>query len=326
MGNNWTSKVAVGAGAFVALSTGLVTFGGSAEIDPNAAYAEVLAARSEAADYNRPAAPAVGELAGFHAAPAAPLGEVAGRTALEQRQMLNLAVGRNVVSHLGDALTDTFRRSLTDLDLALCPCSDRDAVELAMVSKVDFALIGGTLSDRDRRAGLRQTRIGFELFGLAVPADSPVRSLTSQQVRQVLTGQARNWNELGYDLGPIRLFAPRDQALRERFARTMIKGDAIHDGAELAADDDAVVATVRSVAGSIGAVRVREDAPDQRVRLLQIDWIPATADSFMNQAYPYGIPVQMITAGNPDARAQRFLDFAASDDGREVLSRNLIVR
>ncbi len=327
MGNNWTSKVAVGAGAFVALSMGLVTFGGSAEVDPNAVHAEVQAARrSPAPDWNRPAAPVVGELAHTRAPAAAPLGEVAGRTQLEQRQLLTLAVGRNAASHLGDALTGTFRMSVPDLDLELRPHSDRDAIEMAMVAKVDFALIGGTLSERDRQAGLRQTRIGFELFGLAVPADSPVRSVTSQQVRQILTGQLRSWNELGYDLGPIRLFTPRDEAMRERAARTLIKGDGIHGAAELASDDAAVLAAVRGIPASIGVVRVREDALDERVRLLQIDWVAATADSFVHQAYPYGIPVQVITAGNPDARAQRFLEFAASEDGREVLSRSLIVR
>ena len=329
MGNNWTSKVAVGAGAFLAMSAGFVSFGGQQDIDPNVAYAEVLAGmRSPAADPNRPAAPVVGELAFAGAPPAAPAGEVGYRTQLAQRRVVTLAVGRNAMPHLGQTVTDSFRIAVADLnlDLDLEPHTDRDAVELAMVSRVDFAVIGGTLSDRDRHAGLRQTRIGFELFGLAVPADSPVRSLNSREVRQILTGQARSWNEMGHDLGPIRLFAPRERELRERAARTLIKGDAIHDGVELAADDDAVIATVRGMPGAIGLIRVRENALDPRVKLVPIDWVAPSADTFLYQTYPYGIPVQVITTGNPSPQAQRFLDFAASEDGREVLSRDLIVR
>lgn len=327
MGNNWTSMVASGAGALLVLTTGFTRLGHKAEPDPRLAHAEVLAdPHWRTMRWEGPPALVVGELAGANNPPAAPMGEGRMRSELAQPRIVTTAVGKNVRSHLSQTLVDAFRTATGDLELELRPHTDRDAVELATVSRVDFALIGGSLSARDVQAGLQGTTIGIELFALAVPADSPVRSLTSQQVRQVLTGGARTWSDFGYDLGPIRLFAPQDQDLQERAARTLVRGDKIHDGAEMAANERGVIDAVRGITNAIGVVRVRDGAIDEHTRLLQIDWVQPTPEAHKYHSYPYGIPVQVVTVGRPNAVAQRFLQFAASDDGREVLSRSLIVR
>lgn len=275
--------------------------------------------------WDKPPSPAVGELAGAQFAPA-PLGESRARLQIVQRRVVTVALGKNARSHLNQAFAQAFGVATGDLELELRTHTDRDAVEHTTMSSVDLAVIGGSLSDQDQAAGLCATRIGVELFVLAVPADSPVRSLSSQQVRQVLTGSTRSWSDLGFDRGPIRVFVPRDGDLRERAARTLIKGDAIFDEAEQAANDRGVLDAVRGIPGAIGLVRLRAGAVDERVRMLQIDWVQPSIEAFSFRAYPYGIPLQVVTQGYPGAIAKRFVDFAASEDGREVLGRDLIVR
>jgi phosphate transport system substrate-binding protein len=235
-----------------------------------------------------------------------------------------IAVGGNAASMMDPALQAGFQEHITDLEVSFAGCADRDAVELRMVHRVDLALLGGSLSTREQGAGLRQTKLGLELFALAVAPDFPLESISSSQMRQVLSGQVREWQQLGCDRGAVVVVVPSRKPLANRAARELIRGDSFSANAIRVADDQHVADQILRNPGAIAVVRVLS-APRVGMKLLQIDWTPPTPEAFAYDNYPYGVPLHVVYSGQPDEFTQRFLDYAGSEAGREILGRTLLL-
>lgn len=240
--------------------------------------------------------------------PAAPLVEtMAAADAAPQPQPI-VAVGQHAAHVVDRDLVLAFERQQPGRAPQWLPHPDREAIELLLLGRADFAVVGTKLSERERQAGLRETRLGVELFALAVAPDSPVRSLTQFQVRQIFTAQVADWKQLGFPAGPIVAIAPSDPAKAERAARVLMPGDVF-------AEPVARVASTRHVADrllhdptGIGIVTIDADKVSG-LQLVAIDWTPPTPEAYEYGTYPFGVPVHLVTAGEPAGEAQRFLTF-----------------
>jgi hypothetical protein len=310
--------------AAIGLSAGVVVDFDHPNLDP-AVVSRNLASEplAMAASWQAPR-PVSGEL--VHAAFAAPAGEVATRQLPAAEQFLTVVVGQGADAELGTALPQAFAGYRGDIAAEFVGATDRDAIEQVRLARADAALVTGNLTERDRAFGLQSAEIGLELYALVVPTTSPVRSLTAAQVRALLRGETMYWSELGYDLGPIRLVAPRDEALRARAARALCRGDNLDVRSEASPSDQATQNRVRDTANAIGLIRLRDGGVGNELRPLQIDWTEPGADTFASGRYPFGTRLQLVTKGLPQRQTALLLEFLRSADGRELLGRNLLPR
>jgi phosphate transport system substrate-binding protein len=266
--------------------------------------------------------PVTADLGMLPATPA-PMAEVVMRRSSFGRDSLVVAVGRNA-AHCFDATAErALAAAFPDWNGSFVASTDRDAVERLLVGSADLALLGGSLSVAEQNAGLRQTRLGLELFALAVALDFPVRSLSRAQVRQVLCGEVTDWQQLGYDAGPVVAVVPAERGLAERAARSLIGADDFAASAVRVGSERHVADQILRNRGAIGVVRVTGQPLEAGQRLLQIDWTLPSPETFAYGTYPYGVPVHLVTPGQPSAMALRFAQFARSEDGRELLGRTL---
>ena len=267
--------------------------------------------------------PAVGSLFGYATPPAAPAAEMAERSVQPRVQELVVVVGRNAQPNFDKHLQSAYEGSLQNVTMQSIQSSDREAIELLMMGRADFGLIGGTLSQREIHAGLRQSQVGVELFALSISPMSTVRSLSRSQVRQIFTGQVTDWQQLGFDAGAIVPVVPSDGLLAERAERTLIPGDSFAPVCVRASSERHVADQILRHAGAIGIVRITDGPMEPGQKLIQIDWTPPTPEAFGYGNYPFGIPLQMVTAGQPDRDALDFLAFLESQSGRALLGRTL---
>jgi phosphate transport system substrate-binding protein len=256
----------------------------------------------------------------------APMAEALPATRTEQPKIdtLTVVVGRNAQRSFDNKLEAAYEAELVNQQIKTITSSDREAIELLMMGRAEFGLIGGSLSQREVHAGLRQTQIGVELFALAVSPMSPVSSITHAQVRQIFTGQVTDWYQLGYDACPIVAIIPNDSDRSLRAARTMFPGDSFSSECLRVNDDQRVAEQILRNRGGIGIVQVTSQALAPGMKLIQVDWTQPTPEAFGYGTYKYGIPLQLVTSGQPDQKALDFLFFANSARGRELLGRNLV--
>jgi len=322
VGNIPTSRDRRGLASSFLLVAAAACTGGS---DPNPREVRMrLESRGLLRQERSESAPAMVASMGVFPAPALETGPRQERQHEAQRAPAIVAVGRNAAHCVGTAMEQAFAAACPDLTGSFVACRDRDGVELLMTGRVDLALIGGRLSVREQQAGMRQTQLGVELFALAVAADFPVHSLTRVQVRQIFTGEITDWQQIGYDRGPIVPVVPADQELADRAAQALILGDNFTAAAIRVAGERHVADQILRNRGAIGVVRVTA-AMEAGQKLLQIDWTAPTAEAFAYGTYPYGVPLQLVTGSQPTTAAQHFLQFMRSESGRELLGRTLLL-
>src|SRR5690606_38009043 len=214
--------------------------------------------------------PAVGSLYGYATPPAAPMGESApaGRLLQPSSEELMVVVGRNADTTFDQRMQSAYEQALQNQTVQRLQSTDREAIELLMTGRADFGLIGGTLSQREMQAGLRQTQVGVELFALSVAPMSSVRSLTSSQVRQIFTGQVTDWQQLGFDGGAIVPIVPSDNQLAERAERTLLPGDSFAAKCLRVSSARHVADQLLQHTGAIGIIRVTAQAREPGQKLL----------------------------------------------------------
>ncbi|MFY9345793.1 MAG: substrate-binding domain-containing protein [Planctomycetota bacterium] len=254
----------------------------------------------------------------------APQVETANRTAQPELRVASFLVGFGASHCFDEALRTALTANDAELGGAPTHCTDRDAIELMQLGRADFAVIGGNLSANDQQAGLRGTRLGVELFALAISPQSPLRSLTRHQLRQVFTGEVRTWPQLGIEGGAIVAVVPSNRALAERASRTLMPGDAFAASCLAVASERHVADQLLRDGGAVGIVSMTGQPRVDGLKLLPIDWSAPGLDTFQYQTYPYGIPVTLVTSGQPAGAAADFLAFARSPAGRELLARTML--
>lgn len=269
--------------------------------------------------------PATCELVDYASPPPAPMAESARLTRKPGANIeeLVVAIGRQAQPSFDDRLRAAYEGSLTNQTVRTVQSSDREVVELLMSGRADFGLIGGTLSQREIQAGMRQTQLGVELFALSVSPLSSVRSLSPSQIRQIFTGQVTDWQQLGFDGGKIVPVVPSDKMLAHRAERTLMPGDAFASTCIRVRSERHVADQLLQHKGAIGIVRVTDGRREAGQKLIQIDWTPPTAAAFGYGTYTFGIPLQLVTSGMPGRRSETFREFAASQNGRALLGRTL---
>jgi ABC-type phosphate transport system substrate-binding protein len=260
----------------------------------------------------------------FASAAPAPMAEMAPRAAAAERRAAAIVVGHNATHAIDGEFLQGFAAATGTFDGKPGITTDRDAIELMQLGRADFAVVGGTLSPRDQQAGLRGTKLGVELFALSVSPQSPLRSLTHVQVRQVFTGQVHSWSQLGLEGGAIVAVVPSDRAMAERAARVLIPGDAFASTCLQVASERHVADQILREPGAIGIVRVTGQPRVDGQKLLSIDWSPPTVEAYGYATYPYGIATTLVTSGQPAGIAEELLRFARSAEGRATLVRTLV--
>jgi len=242
---------------------------------------------------------------------AAPLAETAGAaTGARHRASYEVAVGPAADAVLVARLGTAFARA-NGTDLTVVPCAIDDCLRQVREGDVELALVSGASGACRAQGGPCLTLIGVELFGLLVPEDFPLRSLSAEQTRRLLTGAIADWRQLGGDPGPVTVVATPHAGLAVRvLAGADLVAAAVRVAVVLRVADQ-----LRRRPGAVGVVHVG-GAPPVGTRLLMIEWEPPMHAAFERGSYPFGIAVHMATNGEPAGFAAQLLAFARSTVGR----------
>jgi hypothetical protein len=232
--------------------------------------------------------------------------------------VFDIAIGRHASEFVAKTIERDFEASHPDLDYVSRQVPDRDAVELMLVGRVDAALVACTVTQRDIRAGLRPTRIGAEIFVLAVPAGFAVPSLTRAQVCQLLTGQAGDWRAFGGPALPVSIVTVDGRGFAERASRAMAPGDRLVQACLRLRTDAEVLAHVRDRVGTVGLVRLAATEGVPGVRLIPVDTVEPSAEAYAREFYPFGDTLSLVTNGDAGGHAAALRDLLLGDGDKTL--------
>lgn len=169
-------------------------------------------------------------------------------------------------------------------------------------------------------AGLDTRVIALDSIAVAVNAENPVGDLTSNELAKIYTGEIVNWKEVGGTDEPIQVIGREaGSGTREGFEDAVhILGEARHH--QELTSNGAVQTTVASTKGAIGYLSLAN--ANDTVKLLRIDGVFPSAETVGDGSYPLQRPFLMAvkTGAALSPQAEAFLEFAVSEQGREIIA------
>jgi phosphate transport system substrate-binding protein len=193
--------------------------------------------------------------------------------------------------------------------------------------KIDVALASHGLNpDEIIRLGMAAHEIARIAVVLGVNATVPVANITAQQVCDVYALKTRSWGALG---GPDLEIAPRtrpDTEVDAEVVRANIRCLSelrMPETVKVMPRSGDMARELAAVAGAIGMTTMTVVEQSQgKIKALSINGTAPTAENVERKAYPLVRESFFVTKAAPTPAVTRFLEFARSPAGAQVIRAN----
>ena len=170
---------------------------------------------------------------------------------------------------------------------------------------------------------VRMVHVAWDALVPIVHPSNPVDNITSKQLRQIFRGQITNWKELG---GPDKFivvgyrsvplsgvgYSFRELGFREKTGT----GD-FTSGVGRKSSGPLEVA-VEHLPNAFAVTGV-SSAKKRDVKIISVDGIAPTPENIAGGDYPLFRPLYITVPKDPDPAVQRFVDFALSAEGQQII-------
>jgi phosphate transport system substrate-binding protein len=276
------------------------------------------------------------------AAPTTTLFRMAGSNVIGSTLARRLSAG--YLALIGDAsITSSFGGTEGTLEIAGLQAGQREAVNVMLGSSVsgmnallrgtaDFAMSASriTSADAERLASLGDMNspasehvVGVQGITAVVSPANRVTSLTVAQLRAVLSGQVKDWSELGETTAPIHVYVVGSRGAAVDVPHdVLMPHESVPASVKALANEQAVITAVASDRAGIGFVAYGNPEPARVLPLSESGGtaIVPTPLTISTEAYPLTRRLYLYTAAKPaNAFVSRFLDYVYSPAGQATV-------
>ncbi|WP_087455843.1 phosphate ABC transporter substrate-binding protein [Tumebacillus avium] len=162
--------------------------------------------------------------------------------------------------------------------------------------------------------GLVDHQVAIAPFVLVTNKDVAVDDLTSEEAAKILTGEVKNWKEVGGKDQEITIIGRAESSGSRKYIKSALipKGKDFAKDAVVQDSTGALKTSVEQTTGSIGYM----DAPyaDDKIQVLKLDGVEYKPENIANGTWKLFSVEHMYTKGTPDKVSQAFLDYILSDE------------
>jgi phosphate transport system substrate-binding protein len=154
-------------------------------------------------------------------------------------------------------------------------------------------------------------------------ADNPVTNLTTEQVKQIATGEITNWNEVG---GPNMSIAFHEREEGSGTRDTFMEALDIEETTAVAAWQSnsllkSAVEEADNAIGYAGLGYVSTTTPS-----VELNGYQPNEETIKSGDYPISRSLHMYTDGAPTGALQTFIDYVQSDAGQDIVEDEGFIR
>jgi phosphate transport system substrate-binding protein len=186
--------------------------------------------------------------------------------------------------------------------------------------------------DLARQKGIEPNEIKVALDGLAVVVNhsNPVDKLTLAQLADIFTGRFSNWREVGGNDEKIVVLSRevnsgthvyfKEHVLRKN---NSLSKEEFSPSALLLSSSQAIADEVAGNPAAIGYYGMGYISAKQKpvaiARDEQSEYVSPIIENVVNGTYPISRPLFLYTNGEPQGAVKKFIDFALSKEGQEIV-------
>ena len=187
---------------------------------------------------------------------------------------------------------------------------------------IDIAAMARDLYGAEAVPQAHNHLIARDAIAIVVHAQSPVKQLRQELVRDVLTGKIDNWKTLGGNNSPIAVVTrPRESATSRYVSEVVLAGADPALKAHVKKTRDEVLAFIRQNPNAIGCVATDDGGLPADMAALEIDNTPITRATVLSGRYPYVRSLYLLTFGVARQQALDFIALAESPAGQAIVDR-----
>ncbi len=197
-------------------------------------------------------------------------------------------------------------------------------VKALLAGKVDVAGAGRHLTVEEKRQGLVEHFLGWDILAVIVSKDNPVANLSQDQLRNIFTGDLANWQTVGGPDQPIIVMtAPQGSGMRSAVEDLVLKG---HHFSPREVVSAVVAQSDQQVAlfpGAIAAVSLSM-VDSAKVKAVAVDGVEPSSANIQMKKYPLAKPLILVTRGQPQGALAKFIAVAKGPRGQKILNKQFV--
>ncbi|MCP4024511.1 MAG: hypothetical protein GY729_21915 [Desulfobacteraceae bacterium] len=175
-------------------------------------------------------------------------------------------------------------------------------------------------------AGSQKHLIGKDAIGIWINTRNPVQNLDCDQLAAIFTGKITNWKKVGGDDAKINVYiANENSATHKVFQNIILKGKE-YSGKRIKAikPDPAILNAIARDQTGIGQLSLALAVGNRYKDHIKTICVNGQDASAKNTGYPVFRPLYLITHPHPRKKEKKFITWALSDQGQEVVKKNFI--
>ncbi len=200
-------------------------------------------------------------------------------------------------------------------------------IKALIEGKTDVAMASRKITPRESEEAkakgvkLDEHLLGYGAVVIITDRQNPVRDLSVDRVKEILTGKIVNWKEIGGKDQTIKVIVASAKLHPGTFyyvENDILGGAPIAGGAQTMPDFPEVVKKVGETPGAIACVRIRDQFPGSRARTKVLgirhdehsEPVVPARDTISEGTYPFRQPYYFYTASTADRQVRSFVEFA----------------
>lgn len=194
----------------------------------------------------------------------------------------------------------------------------------AAEGRVTFGGVARELTGEEKARVAGQVVIGYDVMGVFVNGDLPVKALTRAELREIFTGRANNWSQFQGPDRPITVYSERISGGRAtvKAFRDMVLGSEPYGPLKERDDATDCIQEVAQDPGGITASSMSFAGPG--VAALKLDGAAPAPATVQNGSYPLKRPLILVTLEVPRGAAKAFLDFMLTPEAQKIVGTRFV--
>lgn len=179
---------------------------------------------------------------------------------------------------------------------------------------------------REKQIEPKEITVALDGLAVVVHPSNPVEQLTIDQLSDIFTGKVTNWKDVGGKEGKIVILSREvNSGTYVYFKEHVLAKKEYSEAALLMPSSQAVADEVAQNQNAIGYYGMGYISPEQKaIRIAKDENSPFVAPTLENVTdghYHISRPLLVYTNGEPAGEIKKFLDFALSKEGQEIVKK-----
>ena len=188
-------------------------------------------------------------------------------------------------------------------------------------NEVDIARVARPLKKEEQDAGLNYRLFAEAPVVFAVHPDViGIENITTEEIIKIYSGQLRNWNEFGYQVGKIYPINREsgDSCLKVLLAKVPGFADISEPVGKIFYSTQDAVDAISEHEQTIGFLPLPSTI-GTNIRVLKVDGIYPSVENVQSGKYKLAVPLAVVCKGKPKGLAKEFVDFLYSQEAQKII-------